>query len=80
MKPRQIVVPDALAFLVASTNLVLELGIVLWVLVGWKFTLGNILMGVLMIVFAYLLTTIYFPRSVHTYTLRSACCDCSPGA
>src|SRR3546814_7252633 len=30
---------NALAFLIASTNLVLELGIVLWVLLGWKFTL-----------------------------------------
>ena len=43
---------NALAFLIASTNLVLELGIVLWVLLGWKFTLGNFLLGAFMILYA----------------------------
>lgn len=40
---------NALAFLIASTNLVIELGIVLWVLLGWKFTIANFLLGLLMI-------------------------------
>lgn len=53
---------NSLAFLVASTNLVLELGIVLWVLLGWKFTVANILLGILMILYAYLLTVIWFPH------------------
>ena len=52
---------NALAFLIASTNLVIELGIVLWVLLGWKFTLGNFLLGGFMIVYAYTLTKLYFP-------------------
>lgn len=52
---------NALAFLIASTNLVIELGIVLWVLVGWRFTLGNILLGLLMMLYAYGLTSLWFP-------------------
>lgn len=52
---------NAIAFLIASTNLVLELGIVLWVLVGWRFTLGNFLLGTAMIFYAYLLTRWLFP-------------------
>ena len=52
---------NSTAFLIASTNLVVELGIVLWVLLGWKFTLANFLLGVLMIVYAYVLTQLWFP-------------------
>ena len=39
---------NSIAFLIASTNLVIELGIVLWVLLGWKFTLANFLLGLIM--------------------------------
>ena len=31
----------SLAFQFASTNLVWELGLVLWVLIGWQFTLAS---------------------------------------
>ncbi len=31
----------SLVFMVASTNLVLELGIVLWLLIGWQFALAE---------------------------------------
>jgi uncharacterized protein len=55
---------NALAFLIASTNLVIELGIVLWVLAGWRFTVGNLVLGILMIVYAYALTRIWLPRSL----------------
>ena len=55
---------NSLAFLIASTNLVIELGIVLLVLLGWHFFLGNILLGTLMIVYAYLLTSVWFPSSL----------------
>jgi uncharacterized protein len=51
----------ALAFQFASTNLVWELGLVLWVLIGWQFTLaeyvGGIVMIVLMTVLARLLVS-----------------------
>jgi uncharacterized membrane protein YraQ (UPF0718 family) len=40
----------ALAFQFASTNLVWELGLVLWVLLGWQFTFAEYLGGILMIV------------------------------
>lgn len=39
----------ALAFQFASTNLVWEIGLVLWVLLGWQFTLAEYLGGILMI-------------------------------
>jgi hypothetical protein len=39
----------ALAFQFASTNLVWELGLVLWVLIGWQFTVGEYLGGLVMI-------------------------------
>src|SRR5882672_910318 len=41
---------SALAFQFASTNLVWELGLVLWVLIGWQFTLAEYVGGVVMIV------------------------------
>jgi hypothetical protein len=53
---------NAIAFLIASTNLVIELGIVLWVLLGWKFMLGNFLLGLLMILYAAALTRLWFPH------------------
>ena len=41
---------SSLAFQFASTNLVFELGIVLWVLIGWQFTLAEFVGGLVMIV------------------------------
>jgi uncharacterized membrane protein YraQ (UPF0718 family) len=40
----------ALAFQFASTNLVWELGLVLWVLIGWEFTVAEYIGGIVMIV------------------------------
>ncbi len=40
----------AMAFEVASTNLVLELGIILWLLMGWQFTLAEFVGGPLMVI------------------------------
>jgi uncharacterized protein len=45
----------AMAFEFASTNLVLELGIILWVLMGWQFTLAEFVGGPVMIVLLVLL-------------------------
>ena len=36
---------SALAFQFASTNLVWELGLVLWILIGWQFTLAEFVGG-----------------------------------
>src|SRR3954453_4893401 len=41
---------SALAFQFASTNLVWELGLVLWVLLGWQFTVAEYLGGIVMII------------------------------
>jgi uncharacterized protein len=41
---------SALAFQFASTNLVWELGLVLWILIGWQFTLAEYVGGIVLIV------------------------------
>lgn len=41
---------SSMVFMFASTNLVIELGIVIWVLLGWQFALGEFVGGVIMIV------------------------------
>jgi uncharacterized membrane protein YraQ (UPF0718 family)/YHS domain-containing protein len=41
---------SALAFQFASTNLVVELGLVIWVLIGWRFTLAEFVGGLVLIV------------------------------
>lgn len=38
------------AFQFASTNLVIELGLVMWVLLGWEFVVANVLAGLILIV------------------------------
>jgi len=54
---------SALAFQFASTNLVWELGLVLWVLIGWQFTLAEYLGGLVMIaLMAVLLRLFVSPR------------------
>ncbi len=54
---------SALAFQFASTNLVWELGLVLWVLIGWQFTVAEYLGGLVMIVLmAVLLRLFVSPR------------------
>src|SRR5438874_3381445 len=40
---------SALAFQFASTNLVIELGIVLWLLIGWQFTLAEFVGGLVLV-------------------------------
>src|SRR3954463_3212634 len=50
---------SALAFQFASTNLVWELGLVLWVLIGWQFTLAEYLGGVVMIALMWLLLRVF---------------------
>jgi uncharacterized protein len=55
----------AMAFEMASTNLVIELGIVLVVLMGWQFTAAEFVGGPLMIVFVALLFRAFLtPRLV----------------
>src|SRR5438309_4771006 len=45
----------AMAFEFSSTNLVIELGIILWLLIGWQFVAAEFLGGLLMVVVLALL-------------------------
>jgi uncharacterized membrane protein YraQ (UPF0718 family)/YHS domain-containing protein len=50
---------SALAFQFASTNLVWELGLVLWVLIGWQFTLAEYVGGIVLIILVSLLVRLF---------------------
>jgi uncharacterized protein len=52
----------ALAFQFASTNLVWELGLVLWILLGWQFALAEFLGGIVMIVLMWGLLRLFVSR------------------
>ena len=54
---------SALAFQFASTNLVWELGLVLWILIGWQFTLAEYLGGVVMIALMWALLRVFVSRA-----------------
>jgi uncharacterized membrane protein YraQ (UPF0718 family)/YHS domain-containing protein len=55
---------SALAFQFASTNLVWELGLVLWVLIGWQFTLAEYIGGIVMIVLMAVLLRLFVSPQV----------------
>ena len=48
--------------MVASTNLVVELGIVLWLLIGWQFALAEFVGGAIMIVLLGVVVPRVIPR------------------
>ncbi|HSY15458.1 MAG TPA: permease, partial [Jatrophihabitantaceae bacterium] len=52
----------SLIFMIASTNLVVELGLVLWLLIGWQFALAELVGGVIMIVLLGLVVPRVIPR------------------
>src|SRR5438552_4235372 len=52
---------SALAFQFASTNLVWELGLVLWVLMGWQFTLAEYAGGIVLIALMWALLRLFVP-------------------
>jgi len=54
----------AMAFEIASTNLVIELGIILALLLGWQFTLAEFLGGPLMVVFLALLFRFFLRKKL----------------
>jgi uncharacterized membrane protein YraQ (UPF0718 family) len=53
---------SALAFQFASTNLVWELGLVLWVLIGWQFTLAEYVGGLVMILLMWAMLRLFVSR------------------
>jgi hypothetical protein len=54
----------ALAFMFASTNLVIELGIILWILMGWQFVLAEFVGSVVLIALMAFLVRFFMPKSV----------------
>jgi uncharacterized membrane protein YraQ (UPF0718 family) len=54
----------SLAFLFSSTNLVIELGIVLWLLLGWQFTLAEWIGGLVLIAIMTLLVRLTYPKQL----------------
>ena len=62
----------AMAFQFASTNLVLELGLVLWILMGWKFTAATWAGGMVMIVLLSILMRLFVGRKLVTEAREQA--------
>jgi uncharacterized membrane protein YraQ (UPF0718 family) len=62
----------ALAFQFASTNLVWELGLVLWVLLGWQFTLAEYIGGIVMIVLMTVLLRLFVSRQLEEHARTHA--------
>ena len=55
---------SALAFQFASTNLVVELGAVIWLLIGWRFALAELVGGLVMVVVMTSLLRLFVTRAV----------------
>jgi uncharacterized membrane protein YraQ (UPF0718 family) len=55
---------SALAFQFASTNLVVELGIVIWVLLGWQFTVAEFIGGLVLITVMTILLRLFVSRDL----------------
>ncbi len=62
----------ALAFMFASTNLVIELGIVLWMLMGWRFVLAEFVGAFLLIGLVWVMVRWVMPQSVKDEARKKA--------
>jgi uncharacterized membrane protein YraQ (UPF0718 family) len=51
------------AFQFASTNLVIELGLVMWVLLGWEFVAANVVAGLILIVLLAVVLELFVPEA-----------------
>ncbi len=65
----------ALAFMFASTNLVIELGAVLWVLIGWEFVVAEIVGSIVLITLMWLFVATVLPRKQEEEIKRRAARD-----
>ncbi len=54
----------ALVFMFASTNLVIELGLILWQLMGWQFTLAEWLGGIVLIIIVSIVIKLTYPKRI----------------
>src|SRR5271154_20932 len=69
-----------LAFMFASTNLVLELGFILWLLLGWTFLLAEVVGAFVLIAVMWLLVKLTLPKGLveparaHIDDEEKSCC------
>jgi uncharacterized protein len=63
---------SAMAFQFASTNLVFELGIVIWVFLGWQFTLAEFVGGLVLIALMWLGLRLFVTRRLEQEARRHA--------
>ena len=56
----------ALAFMFASTNLVIELGAVLWVLMGWTFVVAEFVGALILIALVWLFIRLFLPKNIES--------------
>ncbi len=54
----------AMAFMFASTNLVIELGAVLWLLLGWRFVLAEVVGSFVLVALVWGLIRLFFPANL----------------
>jgi len=62
---------SSIAFLLASTNLVIELGIIISIFLGWQFVVGEYVGGILLIVFSWILIKLIRPNSLIEYARKN---------
>ena len=62
----------AMAYQFASTNLVFELGIVIWIFIGWQFTLAELVGGVILIALMWLGLRLFVTRRLEEEGRRQA--------
>ncbi|MEO2063143.1 MAG: permease [Christiangramia sp.] len=55
---------SSIAFLLASTNLVIELGIIISIFLGWQFVVGEYLGGIILILISWLLIRLINPKKL----------------
>ncbi|MDX1761510.1 MAG: permease, partial [Christiangramia sp.] len=55
---------SSIAFLLASTNLVIELGIIISIFLGWQFVVGEYLGGIILILISWALIKIINPKKL----------------
>jgi uncharacterized membrane protein YraQ (UPF0718 family)/YHS domain-containing protein len=69
---------SAMAFQFASTNLVFELGLVLWLFLGWQFTLAEFVGGIVLILLLWLALNTLVSRSEEEQ-VRAHALEAEPG-
>lgn len=71
---------SSLAFLFSSTNLVIELGVILWMLMGWQFAVAEWVGGIVLVSIMSLIVKLTYPKQLverargQAEPSKQACC------